>query len=295
MTKIPPSQQIQQQMEQLWIQGSEGPASILSTVLRLGAQRVVQELLECEVTDFLGRAHYRRGPRRITGYRNGYKPQSVPTAEGRLPVQVPQVRDTAGPFASRLLQFLGDPAQQDVLQRSVTEMYARGLSTRDIEDAFTDATGTRVLTQAQVSQLTETLWEDFEAFQARDLSGFAIEYLFLDAVLEPMRRTGQTREGVLAAWGICRGGQRVLLHLALGNTESADNWREFLRDLVRRGLRPPTTITSDGAPGLLQAIAQVWPQSLRLRCWAHYAEGRIMPRRLRPRTHAAGCDRRRSA
>ena len=295
MTKIPPSQQLQQQIEQLWRQGSDGTASILSTVLRLGAQRVVQELLEHEVTDFLGRDHYRRGPRRITGYRNGYKPKTLPTVAGRLPVQVPQVRETAEPFQSRLLGFLADPAQQDVLQRLVTEMYARGPSTRDIEDAFTDATGTRVLTKSQLSQLTETLWTDFEAFQARDLSEFGVESLFLDAAFEPMRRTGQTREGVLAAWGICRGGHRVLLHRALGNTERADHGLECLRDLVRRGLRPPTAITSDGAPGLLRAIAQVWPQSLRIRCWAHYAEGRIMPRRLRPRTHAAGCDRRRSA
>jgi len=128
-----------------------------------------------------------------------------------------------------------------------------------------------VLTKSQVSQLTATLWTDFETFQARDLSEFGVESRFLDAVFEPMRRTGQTQAGVLAAWGICRGGQRVLLHLALGNTESADNWLECLRDLVRRGLRPPTTITSDGAPGLLRAIAQVWPQSLRIRCWAHKA------------------------
>jgi putative transposase len=150
-------------------------------------------------------------------------------------------------------------------------MYARGLSTRDIEDAFTDATGARLLTKSQVSELTETLWSDFEAFQARDLTLFPVEYLFLDAVFEPMRRTGRTREGVLAAWGICRDGRRVLLHLALGNTERYENWLEFLRDLVKRGLRTPTTITSDGAPGLIQAIEQVWPRSLRLRCWAHKA------------------------
>ena len=115
MTKIPPSQRIQQQIEQLWLQGSDGTASILSTVLRLGTQRVVQELLEHEVTAFLGRDHYRRGPRRITGYRNGYKPKTLPTVAGRIPVQVPQVRETPEPFPSRLLRFLAAPAQQDVL------------------------------------------------------------------------------------------------------------------------------------------------------------------------------------
>lgn len=71
---------------------------MLSTVIRLGAQPVVQELLEHGVTDFLGRAHYRRGPLRITGYRNGHKPKNVPTAEGCLPVQVSQVRATAEPY-----------------------------------------------------------------------------------------------------------------------------------------------------------------------------------------------------
>ena len=115
MTKIPPSQRIQQQIEQLWLQGSDGTASILSTVLRLGTQRVVQELLEHEVTAFLGRDHYRRGPRRITGYRHGYQPKTLPTVAGRIPVQVPQVRETPEPFQSRLLRFLAAPAQQDVL------------------------------------------------------------------------------------------------------------------------------------------------------------------------------------
>jgi putative transposase len=269
MSRIPPSQQIQQRIHQLLARGLTGEGSVVTELLTLGAQRVVQELLEQEVTAFLGREHYRRGPRRIRGYRNGYRVKRVPAAEGAIPVHVPQVRDTAEPFESRLLTFL--TGHRDVLQRLVTEMYARGLSTRDIEEAFTDATGARLLTKSQVSELTETLWSDFEAFQARDLRPFPVEYLFLDAVFEPIRRTGRTREGVLAAWGICRDGRRVLLHLALGNTESYENWREFLRDLVKRGMRTPTTVTSDGAPGLIRAIDQVWPQSLRIRCWAHKA------------------------
>ncbi len=205
---------------------------MVTEFLTLGAQRVVQELLEHEVAAFLGREHYRRSPRRIWGYRNGYRIKHVPTAEGSIPVQVPQVRKTAEPFESRLLTFL--TRHRDVLQRLVTEMYARGLSTRHIEDAFTDATGVRLLTKSQVSEHTETLGSDFEAFQARDLTLFPVEYLFLDAVFEPMRRTGRTREGVLTAWGIGRDGRRVLLHLALGHTKRNENWLEFWRNLVTR-------------------------------------------------------------
>lgn len=97
----------------------------------------------------------------------------------------------------------------------------------------------------------------------------AVVYLFVDGLYEALRRHGRTRAGILCAWAICADGRKTLVQLALGNTESYDAWLGFLRDLVRRGLPVPVTITSDGAPGLLRAIAAVWPQSLRLRWWAH--------------------------
>ena len=62
-------------------------------------------------------------------------------------------------------------------------------------------------------------------------------------------------------------GDKVLLSLALGSKESYDAWLSFLRDLVSRGLPVPLTITSDGAPGLLRAIDEIWPKSWRIRCW----------------------------
>jgi hypothetical protein len=76
---------------------------------------------------FLRRDHSRRRPRRIPRCRNGDTPKIRPTGAGRIPVQVPQVRETREPIQSRLLRFLAAPAQQHVLQRLVTEMDARGL------------------------------------------------------------------------------------------------------------------------------------------------------------------------
>jgi transposase-like protein len=63
----------------------------------------------------------------------------------------------------------------------------------------------------------------------------------------------------------------VFLSLQLGNRESDEAWRDFLRDLAARGLAAPLTVTADGAPGLLRAVAECWPRSLRLRCWVHKA------------------------
>jgi len=86
------------------------------------------------------------------------------------------------------------------------------------------------------------------AFATRDLSGFDIAYLFLDAVYEPMRLLGSTKESILCAWAILTTGEKVLLHMDLGNKESYTCWLDFLRDMVQRGLKTPLTITSDGAP-----------------------------------------------
>lgn len=194
--------------------------------------------------------------------------------------------NTPEPFESRLLGFLR--GHTDVLERLVAEMYARGLSTRDIEDAFRDSTGAPLISRTGVSQVTEALWEEYEAFRQRDLSGFEVEYLFLDAVYESLRRHAPVREGVLCAWAITRDGRKMLLHLALGNKESRACWLEFLRDMVRRGLRMPLTVTTDGAPGLLQAVTAVWPQSLRIRCWVHKMRNILdkVPKSTRPELKA---------
>ncbi len=132
---------------------------------------------------------------------------------------------------------------------------------------------------------------EYEAFRDRKLDEFDVQYLFLDAIFEPLRRTGTIKDGVLAAWGILSDGRRVLLHLAMGSRESYENWLEFLRDMVKRGLGTPLSITTDGGPGLTAAVEAMWPKSLRVRCWAHYAERRIMPSRSRQGAPAAdlGC------
>jgi putative transposase len=266
--RIPPSQQIGKKLDELLSQGLKGEGDVTSSIVRLGIERLVQELVEQEVTDYLEREHYqrRRPEQEHRGYRNGYEPGRIRTAEGEVVVQVPQVRDAPETHRSELMTFLR--GNSDVLQRLTIEMYARGLSTRDIEDALVDATGDRLLSRTAVSQITETLWADYEAFANRDLSGFELEYLFLDAVYESLRQGG-LKEGLLAAWGVCTDGRKVLLHLALGNKESYPNWLDFLRDMIKRGLQTPVLTTTDGAPGLIRAVEEVFPRSLRQRCLAH--------------------------
>jgi putative transposase len=130
------------------------------------------------------------------------------------------------------------------------------------------AVGHFLLSKSTVSESAESLAEEYEAFRTRDLRQEPVAYLFIETVYEPLRRGGQ-RTGVLCVWAICEDGRKVLLRLSTAKSESFERCREVLRDLVKRGLRPPATITTEGAIGLVQAIDAVWPKALRIRGWFH--------------------------
>jgi transposase-like protein len=256
-----------EELQRLLAGGADREANIVSALVETVTRLVVEELLEAEQADYLGgRGRYERRVEGQVGSRNGYESGRIRTAEGPIEVAVPQVRGAGAPFRSSLMSFLdGNSA---VLDRLVTEMYARGLSTRDVEDAFRDATGELLISKTAVSEITDQLWVDYQAFITRDLADIEVEYLFADAVFESLRRQG-AKEALLVAWGIDSDGRKHLLHLAVGNKESEACWTGFFRNLLERGLRAPTTITSDGAPGLIAAINTVFDKTIRIRCWFH--------------------------
>ena len=134
--------------------GELGTATGRSDLVRLALRLIVEEALEGEVADVLGRERYERGDGEQAGYRNGYRPGKVKTAEGAVDYSAPQVRDTPEPFVSGVRAALSGRTRE--LERLAVELYARGLSTRDIEDTFTD-----VLDQILVGKIVHVL-EDRE-------------------------------------------------------------------------------------------------------------------------------------
>jgi putative transposase len=219
MRKVPPSEVLREEINHSLAGGVEEGTELLSHLAHLGLGYLVQQALEQEQEDFLGRGRYQR---RVVGeedtedrsarYRNGYEQGTLRSAEGEVRVKVPQVRGASEPYRSRLMEFLS--GNSEALERLVVEMYARGLSTRDVEECFREeATGELMISRSAVSEITDQLWEDYRAFCERDLSEIEVEYLFLDAVYESLRRYG-AKEGVLAAWCITTEGRKVLLHLS---------------------------------------------------------------------------------
>ena len=208
---IPASRQTAERIEDLLAGGGDHDAR--SDLIRRGVRKLVEEVLEAEVEDRLGRAYYGRGDGERPGYRNGYRRGRLKSAEGAIEYAVPQVSDLGEPYRSRVRERLGGRTEE--LERLAVEMYARGLSTRDIESTFADEQGRSLLSRTAVSEVTERLWEEYEAFATRGLSEHQLLYLFVDGVAERLR-PGLAREAVLCAWGIDQEGKKVLLALSPG-------------------------------------------------------------------------------
>ncbi|HEX3520838.1 MAG TPA: transposase, partial [Stellaceae bacterium] len=224
--------------------------------MRLAARLIIEEALEGEARDAVGRDYYARGATPGGGYRNGYRPGRVNSAEGAIEYSAPQIADRSAPFRSRIREAVRGRTEE--LETLAVEMYARGLSTRDIEAVFADTEGRSLLSRSAVSEITERLWAEYEAFASRDLTEFEVIYLFVDGIAERLH-LGQPREAVLAAWGILRDGKKALLHLAPGTKEDTASCREFLQEMRRRGLPDPLLVASDGAPGMIRAIEECLP------------------------------------
>jgi transposase-like protein len=245
----------------------ETASDLVGSLMRRGMARILQESLEEEVTDFLGRPRYERAnePAR-KGYRNGYADKTVRTTEGRLQLRRPRVRDTEEPFASAVIERV--EALEERLKEMALEMYVRGLSTRDIEETLTDEEGKALLSRSSVSRLTERLYEEYEAFAERDLSDKDVVYLFVDGVYEAVRSYTKG-QAILCAWAILSDGRKELLHLSAAGSESSDSWRGFFEEMTARGLRQPLLVIHDGSAALRAAIRESFPESERQRCLVH--------------------------
>ena len=265
MDRIAPSARLEAEIETLLSEGI-GDGERLADLGRLGARLVLQRAVEDEVTAFLQRARYERTPQ-ARGWRNGARPRRVETAEGELEVAVPQVRGAPEPFLSRVLPRTKGAIRTRPLEALVIGAYVRGLSDRDVESLAAEA-GLGPRSKSAVSGLCRELRARYRAAQARSLAPVELLVLFLDAVYLPTRPSG-AKEGVLVAWGYTVEGARVLVSLRLGQRERYEDWLDLGRDLTRRGLRAPWLTVSDGAPGLLKALDELWPTADRQRCSVH--------------------------
>jgi putative transposase len=269
--RVSPTDRIRHHIDELFAQDRPLP-EILEEVARLGAQLLMQAALEAEVTGFLGRDRYQRaaltGDAR-PGSRNGYREVTVKTTAGPVTLARPKLRGTTEAFASRL--FGSHVTKTNALESLVIASFVRGLSVRDVEATLADALGDQAaVSKSTVSAICQAIKDEYQAWARRRLEEVTLDYLFLDASFFRMH-PGSPAEPVLAAWGITTDGKPAFVGLAPGTGESFDAWKDFLTDLKERGLASPLLVISDGAPGLIGAIEQIYPKALRQRCLVHRA------------------------
>src|SRR3954451_6327133 len=263
MARVAPSERLHRELDDV-MAGVDGEPDPLERIGRLGARLILQQGLEDEVTEFLGRVRYERASEPVS-HRNGYEPRRVVTTAGPVELERPRVRN------ARELGF-----ESRILGRHVTRTYAlesliicsflRGLSVRDVEGALAETSDEPIVGKSTVARICQDTRERYRRWCERRLDEHDVVYLFLDALYLKLRPDDEPAEGVLVAWVVTLEGTKVLLGLALGSRESHENWLAFGRDLVDRGLRPPALIVADGAPGLWKAARELWPTAEEQRC-----------------------------
>jgi putative transposase len=251
--------------------------SLLDEIAREGARRMLMAALETEVAAYLEK---HREERDDDGHalvvRNGKgRTRKVTVGAGTIPVSAPRVNDRRTDqdgerrrFTSRILPpyMRRSPKVAEVLP----VLYLRGLSTGDFREALAallgdDAAG---LSATNIARLTNEWEAEYRAFQKRSLAGRDYVYVWVDGVHFNVRLEDD-RLCTLVMIGVRPDGTKELIAVEDGYRESAESWKTMLRDLKRRGMRPPVVAVGDGALGFWAAVRDVWPKTREQRDWFH--------------------------
>jgi putative transposase len=234
--------------------------------LREIVQRVLQEVLEAEMTEHVGAAPYERTENR-NGHRNGHRPRTLRTRVGTLNLLVPQDRE--GTFSTRL--FCRYQRNEKALVLALMEMYVEGVSTRKVAEVTEALCGTS-FSKSLVSSLAGRLDAELEAWRSRPLEAESYPYVFVDARYEKVRVDHRiVSQGVLVVSAVRDDGLREILGVEVADTESEATYQELFRSLKRRGLKGVELVVSDDHEGLKAALARHFHGAAHQRCQVHYA------------------------
>ena len=241
--------------------------------LRQNIRVTIEALFEEELGAFIGRCRYGRGGAKKKGYRNGHRQRQVVGTFGTETVSVPRARveDEAGKItewrSKALVRYQRLTKKAEALIASV---YLAGTNTRRVKRALYGLFG-GAIGKDIVSRAWRKVKVDWDAWSARSLADEDIVRLILDGTVIKTRLDKKaTNISVLAAIGVRRDGQKVLLSIMNMGGESKAAWSKFLTDLDARGLKRPEFVIVDGAPGLEAALVALWGDDLPIqRCTVH--------------------------
>lgn len=235
--------------------------------------KVIEEVLEAELSAGLGARRYERGCAGRLGYRNGSRRRVLSGPSGSMELKVPRATVFSGSGAAEEWRSRVLPRYQRrmaEIDEAVVTTYLAGANTRKLKGALAPLLRGTPLSRSVVSRLVCGLKQEFEQWRQRSLGELAIKYLYLDGFALKVRRDGRVVSSpVLAAVAVLVGGEKHLLALEMAGSESHQSWRDFIDDLIRRGVKAPALCIIDGNAGLRRALQECWPTAAIQRCQVH--------------------------
>jgi putative transposase len=265
--------EIQEQPERIF--------EMIRVEIRENVGEYLSELMKAELTRFLGRESYERVESDVDHRNGSYGRHFTLKGIGEVGVKVPRDRD--GNFKTQVIPR--SKRYESELRQDLSMMFLTGVSTRTLSMMSKRLIG-RKISPSEVSNANKELIDAVENWRTRDLSGDPIKYLFLDGVNFDMRIDGSIEKvPVLVAIGVTETGHKRVLGFQAGDKESAPTWREFFKDLKKRGLDGSKMVLGvmDGLPGLEKVFKEEFPKAKVQRCQVHVVRNVLakVPKKLK--------------
>lgn len=238
--------------------------SHVDEVVRSTVEETLNGLLEQEADQLCGASRYERSAERVDT-RAGHYSRKLLTKAGEVKLRVPRLRSL--PFETQIIERYR--RRESSVEESLIEMYLAGVSVRRVEDITETLWGARV-SPSTVSELNQKIYGKIEAWRNRPIEGNHA-YVYLDGIWLKRSWGGEVKNvAVLVAVGVDADGYREMLGVCEGAKEDLESWRTFLRHLKERGLKGVRLVVSDKCLGLVQAVAEFYPEAAWQRCVVHF-------------------------
>ena len=248
------------------LEGCDSPDDILGEagLLKQLTKKVAERALNAEMEQHLGYAKHALEGKNSGNSRNGKTSKKIRSVHGEIELDIP--RDRNGSFEPKLVKK--GEKQLNGFDDRIISLYARGMSTRDIQAHFEESYGVEV-SPTFISQVTNEVMDEVKQWQQRPLDAL-YPVVYLDCLVVRSRDSGAVQnKSVYLALGINTDGEKELLGLWMAQTEGAKFWLSVMNELRNRGLQDIFIACCDGLKGFPEAIETVYPKTQVQLCIVH--------------------------
>lgn len=248
------------------LEGCDSPEDILGEagLLKQLTKKVAERALSAEMEQHLGYAKHAAEGRNSGNSRNGKSSKKVRSVHGEIALDIP--RDRSGSFEPKLIKK--GEKQLNGFDDRIISLYARGMTTRDIQAHFEESYGVEV-SPTFISQVTSEVLDEVKQWQQRPLDAL-YPVVYLDCLVVRSRDSGPVQnKSVYLALGINTDGEKELLGLWMAQTEGAKFWLSVMNELKNRGVQDIFIACCDGLKGFPEAIEAVFPKTQVQLCIVH--------------------------